>query len=173
MEQSGGSSRAVRDGFWRRRAAPPTSSRSVARFVYGDDRLRSRTYTRGQGAVFGHSRPTVDDIRDSKSAGAARRASRRRNRGLLKSYTGKTTLTGWPNMSETERGWRGAASQHEEWAHMVVTVTRSRREWEKPCWADQGTDLAQAPLRSSFLFFFIFFLLFSNSKLNLFFMFEL
>jgi hypothetical protein len=35
--------------------------------------------------VFGHSRLTVDDIRGSKSAGAARRASRRRNRGLLKS----------------------------------------------------------------------------------------
>jgi hypothetical protein len=46
---------------------------------------RTRTYNRGQGAVFGHSRPTVDDIRGSKSAGAARRASRRRNRGLLKS----------------------------------------------------------------------------------------
>jgi hypothetical protein len=46
---------------------------------------RTRTYNRGQGAVFGHSRPTVDDIRGSKSAGAAQRASRRRNRGLLKS----------------------------------------------------------------------------------------
>jgi hypothetical protein len=68
-----------------RRARP----RSAARFVYGDDRLCSRTYTRGQGAVFGHSRLTVDDIRGSKSAGAARRASRRRNRGQLKSFTGK------------------------------------------------------------------------------------
>jgi hypothetical protein len=64
-----------------RRARP----RSLARFVYGDDQLCSRTYTRGQGAVFGHSRLSVDDIRGSKSAGAARQASRRRNRGLLKS----------------------------------------------------------------------------------------
>jgi hypothetical protein len=30
-------------------------------------------------------------------------------------------------MSETKRGWRGTASQLEEWAHMVVTVTRCGR----------------------------------------------
>jgi hypothetical protein len=132
-----------------RRARP----RSLARFVYGDDRLRSRTYTRGQGAVFGHSRPTVDDIRGSKSAGATQRASQRRNHGLLKSYTGKTTLTGWPNMSETERGWRGTTSQHEEWAHMVVTVTRCGREWEKPCWADQGQIWPRRRLGVLFSFF--------------------